>query len=92
MDTLKRRTLPKLFKSIGVLTKDLLTEQVNCQERNQIPVEFKAPGNWVRFPMFFSQARTVLHTSSPSRKPAAVRGQALLFRCFMEEEKNLWKH
>lgn len=54
MDTSKRRTLSKLCKSIAVLTKDLLTEQINCEGRNHIPVEFKPPRNWVEESQYYS--------------------------------------
>lgn len=60
--------------------------------RNHIPVEFKTPRNWVEDSQCSSPKPGLLSYLLTIQKPAAVRGHILLFCCFMEKEKNLWKH
>lgn len=80
----KRRTFSKPPRCT---TKDLVREQVNCKERNRIPVKFKPPSNWVNYSQHSSPEPEPL----ASWKPTIVRGQTLLSCCPKEEEKTTGK-
>lgn len=85
MDTSKRRTFYKLSPQ-RYWQKTCSQSKLRGKESHPCGIQsLKNLGG--RFTMFFSQTRTVLHTASPSRKPAAVRGQTAVLLHHWRGEK-----